>query len=78
MTTRERILDVLSEINCDIDFEKETKIIDDKVLDSFEIVAFISDLSVEFDIVISPKWLVPANFNSIDAIEKMICAIEDE
>ena len=45
-----------------MDFEKETKLIDDKILESFDIVSLVSELTDEFDITIRPKDLVPGEF----------------
>ncbi|MBQ7546739.1 MAG: acyl carrier protein [Clostridia bacterium] len=75
---RETILDILEELNDDCDFEHAQRIIDDKLLDSFEIVALVTELRDAFDIDISPRWLVPENFNTVDALENMINAILDE
>ena len=35
---RDTILEILEELRPDVDFEKETKLIDDKILESFDIV----------------------------------------
>ena len=69
---RDTILEILEELRPDVDFEKETKLIDDKILESFDIVSLVSELTDEFDITIRPKDLVPENFNSVDAIEQQV------
>ena len=74
----EQLMEILMEINPDIDYKKEKKLIDGKVLDSFSIVNLVSQISETFDIEISPKYLVPENFNSVDAMWKMIQTILDE
>ena len=78
MTIRETVLEILQNINDDNNYETATKIIDDKLLDSFQIVSFVSELCVEFDINISPKWLVPEHFNTIEAIVNMIETVLEE
>ncbi len=78
MTVKETILDILEELNDSVDFASAQRIIDDKLLDSFEIVALVTELCDAFDIEFSPKWLVPANFNTVDAMENMINTILDE
>ena len=40
---RDTILEILEELRPDVDFEKETKLIDDKILESFDIVSLVSD-----------------------------------
>lgn len=78
MTIRETVLEILMDINDDNDYESATKIIDDKLLDSFQIVSFVTELCDEFDINLSPKWLIPEHFNTIDAIVNMIETVLDE
>lgn len=78
MTTKEIVLEILNEINDDHDYEKATKIIDDKLLDSFQIVTFVTELCEEFDINLSPKWLIPLHFNTVDAIVEMVETVIDE
>ena len=74
----EELLEVLRDIRDDIDYETEDNLIDGKVLDSFEIVTLVSEISDTFDITISAKYLVPEYFNSAKAMWDMICAIRAE
>ncbi|MBO5934305.1 MAG: acyl carrier protein [Clostridia bacterium] len=74
----EELLEILEEINPDIDYETATALIDDKMLDSFSIVSLVTEISDAFDIEISPKYLIPENFNSVQAMMKMIETIQDE
>lgn len=74
---RDTILEILEELRPDVDFEKETKLIDDKILESFDIVS-LPQAPDEFDITIRPKDLVPENFNSVDAIEKLVKELVEE
>lgn len=74
----EKILKILNQIRSDIDFEKETALIDDGILDSFDIVSIVSDLMEEFDIEISIDDMIPENFNSVSAINELVERILDE
>lgn len=74
----EQLMEILMEINPDVDYKNEKKLIDGKVLDSFSIVNLVSQISETFDIEISPKYLIPEYFNSVDAMWKMIQTILDE
>ncbi|MDD4200806.1 MAG: phosphopantetheine-binding protein [Eubacteriales bacterium] len=69
---RETVLEILTEIRGDIDFDNETKLIDDSILASLDIVAIVSEFNDEFDVEISVEDLVPENFNSLDAMIKLI------
>ena len=44
---RETIIGILQDLHEDVDFENETRLIDGKILDSFDIVTLISELSPE-------------------------------
>ena len=74
----DELLDILMDIDPDIDYEKETRLIDGKVLDSFSIVSLVSQIAETFDIEIGPQYLVPENFNSAAAMWEMIQKIQDE
>ena len=69
---RETILEILKETNRAIDYQKETALIDDKLIDSLELMEIISDLESAFQIEIGMEEIVPANFNSAEAIEQMV------
>ena len=64
---RETILEILSGVRSDVDFENNTKLIDDGILESLDIVAIVGELNDEFDVEISVEDLLPENFNSVDA-----------
>ena len=74
----EKILKILQQIRSDVDFEKETALIDDGILDSFDIVSIVSDLMEEFEIEISIDDMIPENFNSVSAINDLVERILDE
>lgn len=73
---RERVLSVLMQTRSDVDFEKETQLIDDGILDSFDIIQIVSDLNEEFDIDITADELEPENFNTLDAITALVESLE--
>ncbi len=74
----EKLLEILQQIRSDIDFEKETTLVDDGVLDSFDIVSIVSELTMEYDIDISIDDMTAENFNSAVAMHEMILRIQDE
>ena len=74
----EELLEILNDLNDEVDYETEDKLIDGKVFDSFTIITLVSRISEEFDITISPRWLVPENFNSAKAMWAMIQKIQEE
>lgn len=72
------ILDILEELHADVDFEKETALVDKKVLDSFDLVTLVSELGEEFDVDITARDFVPENFNSVERLTDMILRLTEE
>ena len=74
----ETILEILSELHPEVDFEICETLIDDKINDSFDIVTIISEISEEFDITVPVDEIVPKNFNSAKALYAMVQRLIDE
>ena len=74
----EELMEILEDLAPEVDFEQEDNLIDGRILDSFTIVSLIAAISDEFEIDISPRYLVPENLNSAEAMWKLICRIRDE
>ena len=75
---REEILEILQELHEDIDFEGEEKLVDDKILDSFDLVTLVSELGDAFDVNITAKDFIAENFNSVERLTKMIVRLQEE
>lgn len=73
---KEQVLKILKAVRQDVDFEKETALIDDSILDSFDIISIVSDLNDEFGIDISADELEPENFNTLDAIVALVKSLQ--
>ena len=74
---REAVLEILKDIRSDVDFENSTKLIDDDILESLDIVAIVGEFNEEFDIEISVEDLTPENFNSVDAMVELITKAQE-
>lgn len=68
----EELLEILKEIRPDVDFENETELIDEGILDSFDVVSIISEIDDAFGVQIRINELDPENFNSAEAIWSLI------
>lgn len=68
----EKLLEILEGIRPDVDFANEKSLMDGGFLDSFDLVSIIAELDNEYDISIRVSELKPENFNSIEAIMKMV------
>lgn len=75
---KEQLMNILEELKPAVDFETETKLIEDGVLDSFDMVSLIGELNDAFDIEISFDDIEPENFNSADAILSLIKRLAEE
>lgn len=74
----EKLLEILTSIRSDVDFENETKLIDNNILDSFDIVSIVGELCDVYDITITADDLEPENFNSAAAILALVEKLQDE
>ena len=68
----DKIIEILTEVRPDVDFESETELFDQGILDSFDIVSIISELNDAFEINIRVHDLIPENFNSVKAIHELV------
>ncbi|NMB43970.1 MAG: acyl carrier protein [Clostridiales bacterium] len=74
----EELLEILEELHPDVDFNNHERLIDDHVLDSFDIITLIAEISDEFDIQIPAEEIIPENFNSAKSMYKLIEKLSDE
>ena len=74
----EILLEILSELHPDVDFESCDTLIDDNILDSFDIITLIAEISSEFDVNIPAEEIVPENFNSAKALYALIGRLLDQ
>lgn len=73
----EELIKILEEINPDVDYNTETRLIDGKIFDSFDIITIISEINEEFDIAIPAEEIIPENFNSAQKLYELIQKLED-
>lgn len=74
----ETLLEILEDLHSDVDFENCKSLIDDKILDSFDIITLVADINSEFDVSIPAEEIIPENFNSAKALYALIVKLEDE
>ena len=72
------IIEILKDVEEDVDYENETALVDNRILDSFDILSIISALNDEFDVSIPAKDVIPESFNSAAAMRDLIQRLVDE
>lgn len=77
MDTKSQVIEIIKDLNEDFDPSEEVNIIEDGILDSFDIVNFILEVDEVFGITIGVEDIVPENFASIDTITQLIERIKN-
>jgi len=72
------LLEILQDMHDDVDFETHTTLIDDSVIDSFDIITLIAEIDDRIGVTIPADELIPENFNSYAAISALIERLEDD
>ena len=73
----EELIEILEDIDDSVDYEKETKLIDNHILDSFGIITLVSEIEEKFDIEVAAAEMTPENFNSAQSLWKMIQRLQE-
>lgn len=73
----DKLLEILTQLRPDVDFESCDTLIDDGILDSFDIVSLVGQINDVFDVDINVEDLLPENFNSADAMLELIKVLQD-
>ncbi len=66
------ILEILNNVRPDADFAGSNNFIDDGFLDSFDVVALVTELDEKFGISIDGLDIVPENFQNIESIKSLL------
>lgn len=74
----EELLEILSEINPEADFETCEDLIGEGYLTSFDLVLLVSNISQELDVTIPANEIIPENFKSARTIYSLIQRLEEE
>lgn len=73
----EKLLELLKSVRPDVDFENESALIDDGILDSFDVVSIISEIDDTFGVQIRVTELDPENFNSVENLWALIQSLKN-
>ncbi len=74
---REQLLSILTEAVPGVDFDSETALVDNGILESLDIVTIVSEIMDVFDVALTVDDLTPENFNTVEDILKLINAKQE-
>ena len=69
---KKKIIDFLTEIRPEFDFEASNNFIEEGMLDSFDIVSLVASLDEEYGISIDGIEILPENFSNVDSIYQLL------
>lgn len=72
----DKLLEILKNNKPEVDFTK-TGLVEEGILDSFDILQIIASVSDEFNVEIPASEIIPENFDSVEAIWKMIQDLQE-
>lgn len=67
-----QLIELLKEVCPGVDFEAEKNLIDDEIIDSFDVIAIVTEIMDAFQVEIGVEDIIPENFNSVEAMMNLI------
>ena len=74
----EELLDILKGLHPDVDYENCVTLVDDRIIDSFDIISIVSEVDDRLDVSIPAEEIIPENFNSAAALWALIERLDNE
>ena len=71
MDIREKIIEILTEMKGEEDWER-TDLVSADIIDSFDVVVMVGEFNDAFDIELGPEHLTEENFNSVDTMVALV------
>ncbi len=72
------LISILRDLHDDVDFETETGLIENGILNSLDIVSIITEVADKFDVQIPAEEIMPENFDSAEALWALICRLDED
>lgn len=73
----EELLDILSNLFPDVDFETEDRLVDDKILDSYDLDSIVTEIEDQFEVTIPAEMVNADNFNSAESMYDLIQKLDE-
>lgn len=74
----EALMEVLAALKPEIDFEREKELIDDGLLESFDVITLIAEIEDQFGIEVPAEEIMPENFNSAKDMWRLLEQLKGE
>lgn len=71
------LIEALKRVNPRIDYANETGLITNKIIDSIDMTSILAELEETFDIEIDMEYIVPENFDTVEAMWDMVQELMD-
>ena len=72
MSMKQKIIEILTELRPEFDFNQNVDFIEEGMLDSFDVVTLVTTLDETFGISIDGVDILPENFSSVERIETLL------
>ena len=69
---KEKIIEILMDLVPDFEYSDDAKLLEDGILDSFDIVNLVLEINEEFGINIGAEDVNEDNFETVDSILKLV------
>ena len=69
---KEKIVEILTDLRPEFDFNEDVNFIEEGMLDSFDVVSLVDELESQFNIKINGIDVIADNFSSLDKIEALL------
>ncbi len=69
---KEKIIEILMDLVPDFEYSDDVKLLEDGILDSFDIVNLVLEINEEFGINIGVEDVNEDNFETVDSILKLV------
>ena len=74
----QELIAILRDLHDDVDFETETGLIENGILNSLDIVTLITEINDRFDVMIPAEEIMPENFDSAEALWALISRLDED
>lgn len=69
---KDKVIEILMDLVPDFEYSDDVKLLDDGILDSFDIVNLVLEINEEFGVEIGVEDISEENFETVDSICELI------